>query len=62
MATVRTSLRTLTEIWRGDLSWTQAIRSGALVVEGPTEVRRAVPRWVGQGNFAAVPRIAHPVG
>ncbi|MET0997314.1 MAG: helix-turn-helix domain-containing protein [Marmoricola sp.] len=55
-AGVRTSLRTLTEIWRGDRSWGQAIGDGSLVVEGPTEVRRAVPRWVGQGIFAAVAR------
>ena len=62
VATVRTSLRTLTAVWRGDRSWTQAIRSGALVVEGPAEVRRALPRWVGQGDFAEVPRMAGTVG
>jgi DNA-binding HxlR family transcriptional regulator len=53
---VRTSLRTLTEVWRGDRSWDQAIGDGSLVVEGPAEVRRALPRWVGQGQFAAVSR------
>jgi hypothetical protein len=62
VATVRTSLRTLTAVWRGDRSWTQAIRSGALVVEGPAEVRRALPRWVGQGDFAGVPRMADSAG
>ncbi len=55
-ASVLTSLRTLTEVWRGDRSWDQAIRDGSLVVEGPADVRRALPRWVGQGQFAAVPR------
>jgi DNA-binding HxlR family transcriptional regulator len=53
---VRTSLRTLTEVWRGDRSWDQAIRDGSLVVEGPADVRRALPRWVGQGQFASVSR------
>jgi DNA-binding HxlR family transcriptional regulator len=57
-ATVQTSLRTMTEIWRGDRSWEQAIGDGSLVVEGPAEVRRAMPRWVGQGQFASVPRSA----
>ena len=55
-ATVRTSLRALTQIWRGDRSWDQALGDGTLVVDGPTDVRRALPRWVGQGSFAAVPR------
>lgn len=55
-ATVRPSLRALTEIWCGDRSWEQAIGEGSLVVEAPSEVRRALPRWVGQGQFAAVAR------
>ncbi|MEO7351097.1 MAG: hypothetical protein ABIW17_04285 [Marmoricola sp.] len=53
---MRTSLRALTQIWRGDRSWEQALGDGSLVVEAPSEVRRALPRWVGQGTFAAVPR------
>ncbi|WP_372736895.1 winged helix-turn-helix transcriptional regulator [Nocardioides sp.] len=55
-ATVRTSLRALTEIWRGDRSWEQAIGSGRLLIEGPSGVRRSLPTWIGQGQFAAVPR------
>lgn len=55
-AAVRTSLRTLTEIWRGDRSWEQAIGNGSLDIDGPSEVRRALPIWVGQGLFAAVAR------
>ncbi|MCW2759893.1 MAG: putative transcriptional regulator [Marmoricola sp.] len=61
-ATLTTSLRRMTEIWRGDTSWDQAIADGTLVVEGPSEVRRALPRWVGQGNFSAVPRPAAAIG
>ena len=57
-ATVHTSLRTLTEIWRGDISWERALGNSAVRVDGPTDVRRAVPGWFGQGIFAAVPRIA----
>ena len=57
-ATVHTTLRTLTEIWRGDLSWERAIGDGSLVVDGPSDVRRALPRWVGQGQFSDVARSA----
>src|SRR3954454_6284700 len=57
-ATVHTSLRTLTEIWRGDTTWERAVGSGAVQVEGPAEVRRALPTWIGQGSFADIPRIA----
>ena len=55
-ATVATSLRTLTEVWRGDRSWTQVLRSGELRLDGPGGVRRQVPEWLGQSTLAAVPR------
>lgn len=57
-ATVVTNLRTLTEFWRGDVSWTGAVRSGVLDVTGETRVRRAIPEWLGRSSFAAVPRPA----
>ena len=55
-ATVATSLHTLTGVWRGDLSWTQALRSGELRLDAPGSVRRQVPEWIGQSLLAAVPR------
>lgn len=57
-ATVHTSLRTMTEIWRGDRGWADAIRAGRVQVEAPREVARAVPSWIGQSLLAAVPRPA----
>ena len=57
-ATVHTSLRTMTEIWRGDRGWGDAMRAGRLAVEAPTDVARAVPGWIGQSLLAAVPRPA----
>src|ERR1700753_2017107 len=33
-ATVETSLRTLIELWRGDLSWSRAALDGAVTVTG----------------------------
>lgn len=55
-ATVSAGLRTLTAIWRGDISWQRALLDGGVSVSGPAEVRRAVPGWIGQGSLAAVPR------
>ena len=55
-ATVATSLRTLTEIWRGDVSWSRSLLDGSVLLAGPAEVRRTVPSWLGQGMAAAVPR------
>lgn len=57
-ATVHGSLRTLTEIWRGDVSWARAQRSGAVRIEAAPAVARQVPEWLGQGSFAVVPRPA----
>lgn len=54
--TVTGSLRGLVEVWRGDISWDQALRSGKIEVEGPAAVRRALPRWFTLSTFAAVPR------
>jgi DNA-binding HxlR family transcriptional regulator len=54
--TVRTSLRRLIEVWRGDVSWSSAVRSGSLDVQGPAELRRAMPRWFTWSPFASVPR------
>ena len=57
-ATITTSLRTLTEIWRGDRPWSQALKAGLVTVDGPTAVSRDVPVWLGQSTLAAVPRPA----
>ena len=55
-ATISTSLRTLVLVWRGDLSWAQALRSGAVRLDGPGGVRRQVPELLGQSTLAGVPR------
>jgi hypothetical protein len=56
--TVETSLRTLTRIWRGDVSWKHALLDGTVRVSGPADVRRSIPAWIGQAALAAVPRPA----
>ncbi|MFD4470039.1 winged helix-turn-helix transcriptional regulator [Rhodococcus sp. NPDC058505] len=55
-ATVRTRLRTLVEIWRGDRSWEQAVAAEAVTISGPTAITRNVPAWLGQMTLAAVAR------
>jgi DNA-binding HxlR family transcriptional regulator len=56
--TVTASLRRMVEIWRGDVGWSRALRSGAVEVRGPEALRRAVPRWFTLSAFASVPRPA----
>jgi DNA-binding HxlR family transcriptional regulator len=54
--TVEATLRGMTAVWRGDRTWSEAVRSGALHLSGPAPMRRAVPRWFMLSPFAAVPR------
>ncbi|TFV92081.1 transcriptional regulator [Blastococcus sp. CT_GayMR20] len=54
--TVETSLRTMTRIWRGDLPWSAALRSGDLVLHGEPQARRALPRWLKLSSLAPTPR------
>jgi DNA-binding HxlR family transcriptional regulator len=56
--TVDTSLRALTEVWRGDTSWARALLEGEISVAGPTDVRRLLPAWLGQGRTAGIARPA----
>jgi DNA-binding HxlR family transcriptional regulator len=51
-------LRTMTSIWRGDTTWTSALRAGSVEIQGPRDLRRAVPDWFALSRFAATPRPA----
>lgn len=55
-ATIRTPLRTLTRIWRGEDDWAHAQRSGALTIDGPARVGRNLPRWLPKTSITAPPR------
>jgi DNA-binding HxlR family transcriptional regulator len=55
-ALIQARLRVLTEVWRGDRSWASVLDSGVVDLLGPTEMRRALPRWIGQSIAAHVPR------
>ncbi len=47
-----TSLRVLTEVWRGDRSWPSALRAGDVVVHASSDVERQIPGWLGQSSIA----------
>lgn len=53
---VDTDLRTMVRVWRGDTTWTAALRSGAITLDGPHRVQRELQRWLTLSPFAAVPR------
>ena len=54
---VHTTLRRMTDVWLGNLTWAQAQRAGTFEVLGPATLRRAVPHWFTLSTFAAVPRV-----
>lgn len=56
--TVVASLRTMVQIWRGDRSWPSAVAAGAVVLDAPSTIRAALPRWLSQSPLAMVPRPA----
>ncbi len=55
-AVVRTSLRSLTEVWRGDRSWAHAHRAGSLEVLGTRDVQGSMAQWFTLSPFARIPR------
>lgn len=55
-ATVTADLRSMVHVWRGDLGWGEALRSGGITLEGAQTVRRALPHWFALSPFARVPR------
>lgn len=54
--TVTADLRHMVEVWRGDMGWADALRSGAIEIRGPETLRRALPRWFTLSGFATVQR------
>lgn len=51
-ATVRSSLRALTRVWRGDVSWEDAVRTRQVAIDAPSHVRPEVPAWFGKSMLA----------
>jgi DNA-binding HxlR family transcriptional regulator len=53
---VTADLRSMVEVWLGDLDWSDALRSGAVDIQGPEDLRRGVPAWFKLITFAGVAR------
>ncbi len=53
---VTTGLRPMVRVWMGELTWSDAIRSGVLEMQGPRALCRALPEWFSLSTFAPVPR------
>ncbi len=51
---VVTSLRTMAEIWMGDISVNKARNDDRLTVHGPTALKRSMSSWLGLSVFAGV--------
>ncbi|GII76489.1 HxlR family transcriptional regulator [Sphaerisporangium rufum] len=57
--TVTAGLRALVDVWRGELTWDDTLRTGEVRLAGPEPLRRALPTWFTLPPFAAIPRPAH---
>ena len=55
---IRTHIKTMTQVWMGDLQIAAALKSGKIKLDGPSKLQRAFPGWLGLSLFAAVPRPA----
>jgi DNA-binding HxlR family transcriptional regulator len=56
VALVQTSLRTLTEVWRGDTAWSAARRAGTMRIVAGSDVAAELPTWFLLSPFSGVPR------
>jgi DNA-binding HxlR family transcriptional regulator len=57
---ITTDVRTLTQVYLGDIAFTDAVAGGRLVVVGPRELTRDMHRWFARSRFADTP-VASPV-
>ena len=53
---VAADLKAMTKVWLGDLGFSEALRSHAVVVNGPSKWARAFPGWLLLSGFAGVER------
>lgn len=51
---VSSDVRTLTNIWMGNVTWDAALRTGSLRLVGQRELQRALPRWLKLNLFASI--------
>lgn len=59
---VHSTVRALIEIWRGDITAQEALRSGQLRVEGAGHDAQSLWNWLGTGTFAQTRQQARALG
>ena len=52
----KSRVRTLADVWMGDRTWREAIRSGELAVTGPSQLTRNINSWLRPSIFAEAER------
>ena len=53
---VDADLKTMVQVWLGDVAFEEALRSRAIRVSGPAALAKAFPSWLMLSHFAGVPR------
>jgi len=56
------TLRTMHDVWMGDRTYKEAMRSGDLLVEGDPALLRNIGKWLKPSMYAEVPRAPLPAG
>jgi len=51
---VTTDVRTMTEVWNGDMQMLAALDEGKIDLHGPTSLRDAFPSWLQLNQFAGI--------
>jgi DNA-binding HxlR family transcriptional regulator len=54
---VKTTPAVMSEVWTGERSMPEVLRSGDLELEGPKKLVRAFPKWLQRSVFATVERV-----
>ncbi len=57
-----TTVRTMTELWMGQISYRNAINAEDLVVSGPRALTRNIPDWMKNSIFADMPPAREIIG
>lgn len=56
-----TTVRTMSDVWMGDRSYKDAMRTGDLTVQGPPALTRNISAWLTPSPFAETPRTPRAV-
>lgn len=53
-AGIASGLGTLTRVWRGEVTWAEALRDGRVRLDGPRSTTRLIPGWFGSSTMASL--------